>query len=78
MNDAGKKSRTFGREMYVSAPPGTDRVDASALTDSDWTEMSALMRVYEARGEEALLKAMNELKDKDPNCFSRIVGALKA
>jgi hypothetical protein len=40
--------------------------------------MSALMRVYEARGEEGLLKAMNELKDKDPNCFSRIVGALQS
>jgi hypothetical protein len=62
----------------VATPPGTDRVAASALTDSDWTEMSALMRVYEARGEEGLLKAMNELKDKDPNCFSRIVGALQS
>ena len=40
--------------------------------------MSSLMRVFETRGEEALLKAMNELKEKDPNCFSRIVGALQS
>jgi len=62
----------------VATPPGTDRVDTLALTDSDWTEMSSLMRVFETRGEEALLKAMNELKEKDPNCFSRIVGALQS
>jgi len=74
----GRRRAHFGGETYVATPPATDQVDAPALTDSDWTEMSALMRVYEARGEEALLKAMNELKDKDPNCFTRIVGALKA
>ena len=48
------------------------------MTDDDWAEMNALMRAYQVGGEEALLKAMNELKEKDQNCFSRVANALQA
>ena len=48
------------------------------MTDDDWAEMNTLMRAYQVGGEEALLKAMNELKEKDQNCFSRVANALQA
>ena len=47
------------------------------MTDDDWAEMSMLLRAYQAGGEEALKKAMNELKEKDQSCFSRVANALQ-
>ena len=48
------------------------------MTDDDWVEMSMLLRAYQAGGEEALKKAMNELKEKDQSCFSRVAKAIAA
>jgi hypothetical protein len=52
--------------------------DFCPMTDADRAEMNTLMRAYEVGGEEALFKAMNELKEKDQNCFSRVASALQA
>jgi len=54
----------------------TNPADISGLTDADWAEISSLMRTYKAGGEEALLKAMNELNKQDPDRYVRIVSAL--
>lgn len=51
--------------------------DLYRMTDDDWAEMSMLLRAYQAGGEEALKKAMNELKEKDQSCFSRVANALQ-
>ena len=58
--------------------PNADPTVSAGLTESDWAEMSALMRVYENGGDLALQKAMHELKSKDPILFSRIADALEA
>jgi hypothetical protein len=47
------------------------------MTDDDWAEINTLMQAYQVGGEEALLKAMNELKEKDENSFSRVANALQ-
>jgi hypothetical protein len=47
------------------------------MTDDDWAEMNTLMHAYQVGGEEALLKAMNELKGKDEDCFTRVANALQ-
>ena len=47
------------------------------MTDDDWAEINTLMQAYQVGGEEALLKAMNELKEKNENCFSRVANALQ-
>jgi hypothetical protein len=48
------------------------------MTDDDWAQMSMLLRAYQAGGEEALKKAMNELREKDQSCFSRVAKAIEA
>ena len=35
------------------------------MTDDDWAEINTLMQAYQVGGEEALLKAMNDLKKHD-------------
>ena len=52
--------------------------DHYRMTDDDWAQMSMLLRAYQAGGEEALKKAMNELKEKDQSCFSRVAKAIEA
>ena len=47
------------------------------MTDDDWAEINTLMQAYQVGGEEALFKAMNELKEKNENCFSRVANALQ-
>jgi hypothetical protein len=47
------------------------------MTDDDWAEINTLMQAYQVGGEEALLKAMSELKEKNENCFSRVANALQ-
>jgi len=60
----------------LADPADTNPADVSGLTDADWAEVSALMRAYKAGGEEALLKAMNELNEQDRDRYVRIVSAL--
>ena len=60
----------------MAEPANNNPADISRLTDADWAEISTLMRAYKAGGEEALLKAMNELNKQDRDRYMRIVSAL--
>src|SRR5215217_7018532 len=53
--------------------PTIDVIRGDLLLNSDWSELN---RIANKRGHKAIQKAFEELSRSNPECFSRLVGAL--